>query len=488
MDQERVSLAISEPTDPNLDPNWNWNDINAQYIRVYGKNSLGSPIDDPGALGSNMTLPWLTAGNPLAVPNPDIKTEDGWVLVFKDVGTPTRRVEFPFFAVYNKYRGTLRFFIRNAQNTSANYFIARLSYNDKNYTASSLSFTADSASSTMSDYSRFEEQSVLSHSNTYNSWHNFDFVLANYDPNNTANSWLRLDLYKVEESQIKLESQEFSLVSEYVSSIQSGGTTNSGGIGKAIQNGQKFFGSLDAFRKGLADANKEHKNAILNKIITSKYAEAIPYIGSALKFISSFIGGKNTPYPWQMMKLNGKLKMDGTIVNERPEYSINLSLVKGSPLSASHYQPVTNIKFGIFNLTSTPNLVANMDLIADEDPQWPGVYEYWLQGNITVNNSANLILNPELNMTLISKKIKFFHTFSNGWLVSEYDSGFKDLSSVVTWPYSMYFGQNSGDFYRSNLKGQIGIELIFRINGATTLDNEVVFLKTYRAESNAFGY
>ncbi|MGJ1535640.1 hypothetical protein ACR784_11500 [Sphingobacterium multivorum] len=116
-----LKANITQPNDPNLDPNWDWNNSALNTVTVYYTTQAGSTINE-----HNILVPWKTQGNPMNQINPDIKTEDGWILAYKDFGTPTRGVYMPYFALYNKYRGILRVFVMNSQSIGTSYFLGSL--------------------------------------------------------------------------------------------------------------------------------------------------------------------------------------------------------------------------------------------------------------------------------------------------------------------------------------------------------------------------
>ncbi|MEW5799537.1 MAG: T9SS type A sorting domain-containing protein [Bacteroidota bacterium] len=110
--------AIQE--DPNLNPDWDWrigdypNNIYpfAQY-KIYAQNSAGAIVEDPIDAPTAQADAWSGLLDNLK--------DDGWVLLLKDFGTPTRYVKVlhggtppirpPHFVLYNRYRSLLRIFV-----------------------------------------------------------------------------------------------------------------------------------------------------------------------------------------------------------------------------------------------------------------------------------------------------------------------------------------------------------------------------------------
>ena len=112
--------------------NWNWNNPDQNSIAVNYRNISG------GTVSRDITLPWKTQGNILCVPNPDIKTEDGWDVVLINFGTTEKPIDMPFFLIYNKKTSLLRCFIYNSQRIAANDFVGKLIYHGTNFDHLSL--------------------------------------------------------------------------------------------------------------------------------------------------------------------------------------------------------------------------------------------------------------------------------------------------------------------------------------------------------------
>lgn len=474
-------FGIYDPADINLDPTWDW--TGDTLVNIYYKNSLGANISD------SILMPWLTSGNPMAVVNPDINTEDGWVLAFKDFGTSSRHVDMPFFALYNKYRGTLRFFVYNAQRMAATYFRGELKFRETQFSSSALSFVADEAHSAIDSFLPQESQSVVSFANSYSSWINFDFSLANYDPNNTVNTVVDLNIYTINESQIILESSEFSLFHEYILTHQPG-TTHSD-LSTVFQNGQKYFKSFDDMRRSVKDASstssdKFSKGAqVLKSIADNPYVNAIPILGSVLGVVNSFIGGKSEPFPWQMLKFQGNLKLTGSFQTTVPRFTISFSLKDDGNINAGFYQPINVESFGVFNLQRQPEIYLSdftVD-IGESSGTFPNTVDYYHVAEFSLlNNNDNLIVNEDADLTLVSRKIKLIdhgvpNYHSEGHYVDDYFHTWNNSTKFTTRyiDNDVYIG-----FTMSPLVPKyIGIELIFKANQPTILDDEIVFMKVY---------
>lgn len=167
-------------TDPNRDPNWDfW--INRPYTFYYNKDGQIKPM-----LPNYDRLPYYIQGHATSAndpTNPDVFPEDGWMLVIRDFGTPTAAPAFPYFALYNKYRGIMRFFFLNTYNLANSQYATSVQlFNPslEQYRSALLTFPAESKCF-LKDYDSAQQIYTLSNM-TLNGWSHYDFVLSGYDP------------------------------------------------------------------------------------------------------------------------------------------------------------------------------------------------------------------------------------------------------------------------------------------------------------------
>lgn len=479
IEQSRSLKAnITQPDDPNLNPNWDWNNSALNTVKVYYTTQAGSTINE-----HNMLVPWKTQGNPMNQINPDIKTEDGWILAYKDFGTPTRGVYMPYFAVYNKYRGILRVFVMNSQSIGTSYFLGSLKFRNSAYTNASLSFF--SASSSLDSYDKTESQEVMATANQFGSWMNFDFNLMNYDPNVQANQILDLNIKSVLTSQIKLASTEFSAVPQYLSQIT---PSYENGVGKVLADGSKVVKGAEGLTSALLDSKNlveklkqsqdQKDKSFLNKALG--YGEIIPVVGKYLGIIKGFFGGGgSTPSFDPIVKIEGTLKLDGSVVTSIPLHTISFSMKKEGSITPSYYQPVRDIKFGIFSLKTHIPVYGSIDNYTESNSGPYGNEQYsWASGeyNIDGNNlrTNNLQINPDIGLTLKSIRIK--ETYSPG------DDQRPTDFTVLTNSFQFRNGTREGFMVDTGFS--IGLELIFKRNDDPTSTKDLIFIKDFGAGSH----
>ncbi|VTR29028.1 hypothetical protein [Sphingobacterium thalpophilum] len=452
-------------------------------ITIYTRNS--SLITVP----LTVSYPWYSAGNPLAVANPDIQPADGWELVYDDLGNAAKGVDFPFFALYNKYRGILRLFLYNSQRVSANYFRAELYFRESNFSNSILSYIGDEAKSTYATYDPSEKQTVVAYANAFSSWINFDFTLTNYDDRINKNNVLDFKMYSINESNINLSSTEFTLAHELASKAQLG--TSSSSFSSALQTGQKYIKTFDDTKKLLKEAgglsDRPSLLTTIGSIASKSYLNAIPLFGQALGIVSAFIGGKSQPFQWQMLKFNGSLKLEGTFTSTVPVYTLSLSTSNDIP-TGSVIRKLNATSFGVFNLKNSPELL----VIKDEErwdegghPDWPMAdRDYMRTTDFKLKNeTTDLLLNPTSGLNLISRRVRLVADFdSRSYGEGQYlNESFHDWNSNVVFG-SVYSKYDVWDGYSYPMvdPGKLGLELTFRPIGMSDNSKDILFLKLYK--------
>ncbi|RKO70868.1 hypothetical protein D7322_14420 [Sphingobacterium puteale] len=481
---DNINLAeINKLANANNVLNASW--LGSTDITIYTRNS--SLITVP----LTVSYPWYSAGNPMAVANPDIQPADGWELVYDNLGTAAKGVDFPFFALYNKYRGILRLFLYNSQRVSANYFRGELYFRESNFSNSILSYVGDEAKSSYATYDPSEKQTVVAYANAYSSWINFDFTLANYDDRINKNNVLDFKMYSINESNINLSSTEFTLAHELANKAQLG--TSSSSFSSTLQTGQKYIKTFDDTKKLLKEvgglSNRPSLLTTIGSIASKSYLNAIPLFGQALGIVSAFIGGKSQPFQWQMLKFNGTLKLEGTFTSTVPVYTLSLATSNDIP-TGTVIKKLNTTNFGVFNLKNNPELVIIRDveqLVPGANPNWSMAdHDYSRYTDFKLKNGdSDLLLNPNTGLNLISKKVRVIADFdytpySDGEYLNE---NFFDLNQNVVFD-ARYTKNDIWDGYTYSISSprQMGLELIFRPIGISDSSKDIVFLKVYKTK------
>ncbi|MCH2217245.1 MAG: T9SS type A sorting domain-containing protein [Flavobacteriales bacterium] len=296
---------------------------------------------------------------------------DGWVLIQRDFGTPDKKVNHPYFILYNKYSGILRFFIAiGAVEGEANSAVITLTYGAN--TSRSAVLENHTANKFRHALDRFDNNvPPIMVPNKYSFdlpyWMHADFVM-NYDPctcRNLSQLFFKVDL--ISESDLT-----FSLNGKQVQQFDE---TGNGGI-DSFQDLVKI--GEESVKAGVT-AHKTTKSGL--KMIADIFPGAssnfpfaenaafniIPGLGAAVG-VAGFLSGafkdeKPTPIVYDI-KLNAKGKIKTVLPHSERFFEVpgsdNLNLIP--PTIVEYNNPM-----GVFNLIETPSLIFKEEIVTGDD-------------------------------------------------------------------------------------------------------------------------
>jgi hypothetical protein len=400
------SLAFGQPNnpnDPNTDPNWDWrngDDPNTLYpasvYRMYVEQSLGVivPVFRNAPWGQSNVWDGIL----------DNRKEDGWVLVQRDFGTPTRPVftvipgqsGTAYFALYNRYRGLLRvfFIIRGPQqNFTTGALTLQFGGNERTATLTHLkphAFATDKKDSVKNHTASGLIKDVL-----VDQWAWADFPMA-YDPtiapSTSYNSPRMLfRLIGTTESNVVLKGVSTGIngqpeeVRQFMTASGNGAVTITQGLSQTTAPGQNTFnltnfltqvsGTSEKWEKFVEVAEKIGKkiktdpNNPLRDLIypTASFlasgalsATGLFGIAGAISGIFDYFVGGGQPDP-RPTYFGMNLELSGTITTTYVAQVPMSIVVPGSksdalqqPNAGSFVPLVFNKPVGLFNLTATP--------------------------------------------------------------------------------------------------------------------------------------
>jgi hypothetical protein len=369
-------VAPTNPAFPNYLNYFNWqNSPTIKYNTTYQPNS-----NTPNPFFSNQS-----AFQEIALQQ-DYKTENGWEAIAYNLGYDNNNVvlnappQHTYFMLYNKYRGILRILVK--------WSGVPETFNKAQLT---LQF-APGFQTNLLDMTTYEKPLLAPHIpnpkyttsltffNDATNWSYADFKV-NYDPCTctfTDNARLQLYTNLIKNSTINLT----GAINGTITSITNGtGTDDSGG---------KFWNSLDGVGNKIISTTKDVQgfvdnsekifntlkdggvtiNAIKNLgsfMKTNSFMKAglkaLPYVGDAVKFVSSLFGGgagESGPQELAPMSVNLAVKINGTIELKAPMHDFSIGL-PGSQASASlpgiyGGQPLYNEPMGVFSLIDEPTM------------------------------------------------------------------------------------------------------------------------------------
>ncbi|MFP2928634.1 hypothetical protein ACLESO_26250 [Pyxidicoccus sp. 3LG] len=468
------------PGDPNLNAAWNWT-VSGTGHTMYYSNNGSTPIQL-----NNVQLPFFTSGHPLATDQKDMYPADGWMLVYRDFGTPTSAPAMPFFALYNKYKGTLRFMYYNANSLAYTAYRAELSFRSPTSTAGLMTFT-DTVKTTLADYDKAKQDDFMGRMAINHGWAWADFTLFGYDPSAHPDAKLHLELHGLDISTVQLEGQ-LNLNQVIDSSSPSASNTNAfASLKDAYNAGHKYYKDVNAQKAALqARVKKEQDSTAADPwwvgpaaaFLGSTAASAAPYIASIMGLVKFFMGGKTGAPRREPMNFEGSLTLQGNITLVQQIDMGDFALNPG-PAAPDFYRPVQTIPWGVFNLTQKPTIHKTVRASGCVDDY--GQVLYCEDSADYVLNAPTYVVNPNAGVTLTSVKAAFIFG-RNGpssfvapnQLFAEYY--FYQQWCSDEWSYNYPCFENS---YGNNPE-TVALELTFQINAPTQYaDTEFVVYKEY---------
>lgn len=406
--------------DPNLDPHWRW-DLDEAYV-LHACLQTGK-VDTFSAF-----LPHYTPGGVLVHHKVQpMYPEDGWVLAHRDFGIPGSAQAFPFFTLYNRYRGIFRVMLYNAAHREGSFFQGELYFLDgpKFPQARSALFTfADHKPTqcTLSKYDASLHLKAVSPMTAYDSWAVFDFPVLGYDPDMPGKDPIlvfRLTSFEKQALNLKtagdLQLQQAALTDmearpgltathEPMTYFYNQGLN----AYEVAKKGMATYRDVKAFLKHevLSAAGEEkNKDAFwfksVKELATSQVGSYIPYVGALASVLEAFVGGSSRASEWEPLKFTGQFQMstEGAITTMRDLWFHHFFLKAGA-MDVRGQRPVQSIDWGIFNFRE-PSLVVTQTV--------PYLREGWRGVDLAYRISAppEVVVNPGCGMDLASLRVAF---------------------------------------------------------------------------------
>ncbi|NMO15324.1 hypothetical protein HPC49_20470 [Pyxidicoccus fallax] len=436
-------------TDPNLDPNWDWTVSGAGHTLYY--------TDATGIVRSTVRqVPFYTGGHPLNTLEKDMYPEDGWVLVYRDFGTPTSAPDLPFFALYNKYRGILRVMVFNTRELQFSRFNLELAFKSQTATGALLTFSEPTRAFT-SDYDVAKREVFAVEANALNGWIHADFMLTGYDPNLSPDTQLRLNIRGLTLQDITLNADEFTLSQVFTNANPGGGAGGGTDLLGAINGGFKTYSTAETMLKSLRNSATRNSTAWWASTVLN-LTQFVPYVGGLMGFVNSFFGGAEKPSPREPLNFQGALSMSGSITESTPLYSMDFAthyLGNGNP--PDHYRPVRPITWGVFNLTAKPQSTVKFSRVCTGTTRPSCTTKTDYAGIVPVS----YVFNPNAGLSLVS--IEYAYTFDE-----QRPTHFTEYTPRVTIPQG------------EELPKGMALRVKLRTTTPTRYaDDDLVFLKVY---------
>ena len=380
------------------------------------------PVPVPWGPGVNSDIDIYTIG--------DYHKIDGWNMVyntFTNVDLNNNNLPPLFFALYNRYRGILRYYlyIPGSQQPSTN-LTNGLMLQSTGYSSSMLNFEGQDIVDPNVNISGFTKVNKLGIAAT-GGWHVMQYQIA-YDKNYPTQTFSAFHPF--------WEAKNIS-----ITDIKLQGAV-AGGIGGTITTPKPDADLASIFANGAIGAAELITGFAGPASVLTGYfgaAAAGGLSGNTTNFFSGIISALTASPTVQTVDLtiNANITLTGTAVTPYP-YLQQQVFLPAQPLSSPYTtvsdfigKPITNEPVGLFNLTGRPQVIVTAPSATTRSPDYIYYYSYYIAGYglnintpLTTNNPTALVqFNPAIinasptgaTITNYKKEVVVFDYNSSIW-------------------------------------------------------------------------
>ncbi len=501
-----VIERIMPTGDPNLDPNWDWTVDNAYWLYWGTGQNSGQAKRLPYFEGNCGIYPMLTSNNV-----PDIAKANGWELFARDFGTPTGFPTYPYFILYNKYRGILRVFLYNGTGQGYNHVFGELAFNNPATSSSALFALTSDDKCFLNDFDGNYKRFSMGVAEVFpNDWLFVDFDVKGYDPNTGSlplNSMIDMKIWVRNNSMVELNGtldlhgmlQDANLATRYKN--VSGVNTLEKVTGSFLS-ASKNFKTLSSGLNDMTSYANSHPSAwwssTLLGLAQGGVSTFVPGIGALAGFITSFTGSKSAnhlyiPLQWRH-DLTGTFNVTGTLTTSTPFFPHSF-VIPGAPTDIpvnDTKRPFYSKPLGIYNVLSKPTLEYNVysesagsNCVWQPYPIEAYYCDYNVSKSFSLQNPLNISFNSQSGLNIISTEvslIKNMNSFGGG--PSLYLPN--NLISTLSFGGSFIWNGDYSELMNYVIPDMINdyenkVALIIKCNSITNPLDTLVFLKVYPA-------
>ena len=497
-----ASVRVMKADDPNLDPKWDWT-ARSQHLAY--ASSTGAVVEH------KVWSPYYTSGNPLMRGDqPDHHPEDGWVLVHRDFGRADSAQPFPFFSLYNRYKGTFRVMVFNAMVREEAIYLGELSFlggGERADKASALLAFNDDHKPFLKDHDPTLKVIASSNMRAYGDWAVFDFPLVGYDPaTHQGDKILTFKFSALDKSRLNVTGKgELDLRQAFdQNEVRPGFCSNAFSvIGAGVQALNTYDEAKSFIKNEIRSEAGIEKNkdkawfALATQLAAGSCGTLYPYAMAIGGLLTNFIGGANSGGGAQQLRFDGQFefRMDGAIETRRELWAHNFYLTPGAQDELAQ-RPLQAIDWGIVSLEEAPYYTnGNHTRTGAQDPR----PELWKHNQSKHRNVARLLakpkvlVNPKCGMELVSTRVAFAFEPPQGLAFPGHvtnlktdTSGYLDLATACQTGFDCHYlplwtgslgRQPWGAWTIKKVSGLL-FEFKFKVKEPTRfLDKEIVIIK-----------
>jgi hypothetical protein len=350
-----------------------------------------APILVPWASGSNQLFP-----DDIAF---DFKKVDGWNLIYNTF-SPTQLTSPNFFALYNKYRGIIRFYlyIPPGNLSASSYFSDGLGISGQ-YPSSIMNFSKEiiDVDNVQRSITKVQSYQILS----TGAWYACQYELA-YDPyivyTNHENLNFVWNVSSTNLSQIVLNGVSNGTLTGTV------GTANAGGFNLGSLFGNLTNTAVHAVGFKAIKALNLPKSKVFGTDVTKSIEDGVKggLTGAVKGFFSAILGGTATSPKVVDLKLKVETNLTGSITNNSGIVSTTLAMPGSANSNSIGYIPSYNKILGVVTFPAPPTLsVGVQQVLTNEYGSSPTSPKYIYDYSIAfhhgqLNGFASHMTNPEV--------------------------------------------------------------------------------------------
>lgn len=345
-------------------------------------------------------VPWASGSNQLFSDEIafDFKKVDGWNLVYNTF-SPTQLIPPNFFALYNKYRGVIRFYlyISPGNPEASSYFSDGLGISGQ-FPSSIMNFSketidVENVQKSITKVQNYQIQST-------GAWYACQYELA-YDPtivnSNQQNLNLVWNVSSTNLSQITLNGVSNGNLTGTIGMASSGGFNLGSLLGNLTNTAVHAVGF-----KAIKALNLP-KSKVFGTDVTKSIEDGVKggLTGAVKGFFSAILGGSATSPQVVDLKLKVETNLQGTIANNSGIASPTLIMPGAANSNSVGYIPSYNKIMGVINFPESPLLyVTTQEVLTHEfgssstNPKY--IYDYSLAYFHGRLNGITLQYNPEV--------------------------------------------------------------------------------------------
>lgn len=364
------------------DPQWDWR---AHYYDINpGPGLYTIPVESPF---------WEAVEG---LEDMDFDPEDGWVLMASHLGTAEVPVRTPWFILYNKYRGTLRFIAYVTHALHGDYDHGQVTMRFANGSAKTKNLTNRSILRPLAKWTADEPAEQTALIRLQDGWNYANFTIT-YDPNvhDVVEPSFVFEINAITDYVLKLDGT-------LITQTKSATVTNLSSPGEdVLKNILPGYHQAQSWQKQtaelIASGNKMKEksqwpsqtsfwDAFINPLLGN--ATRVNMLAGMVGFAEKLIGGlkKRNNEP-AVTRTEGTLLLTGSMTGKGGIASVQLRVPGANHNGQPNMLPIWDYPLGVFAIQNAPNAVYALS------PNSACVPDFWSSGNIVCNFQCIDVLN-----------------------------------------------------------------------------------------------